>query len=805
MTDAKVTTLKAEVLRTGVPDAKVTTLKVEALVALAPPPRNKLVDLARMTTTTTGTGTMTLAAASGFKTFAQAGVVDGQTVSYAIEDGTNREVGRGVYSSVGPSLTRTVIASTNSDAKIALSGSASVAVAILAEDHKLGELNDVSVASAAAGDLLKFDGTQWTFGQAALTTATDVAVVTPADKDLLRYSASTGKWANDPGMDLVRGTTQGPGYVSSRYWRLANMTAPGANVSMNEVEFHATTGGAAIAGATWTASTTWDGSMVASNLGDGNYSTSWASTESGGAGTTWVKAVFAAAITPVEIKIWPRGGGYTNQTPTSIALQYSADGTTWTTIQTITTASWTAGVPQAFAISKVAGFGPVGLKTTELLDVATTTPTNGQTLVYNSTTSKYAPGTVSGLPAGGAAGQVLTKNSATDGDAGWATASGGGGGGSYAGSILAKDRFAPPLVADFPTLLGTNSTNPNLTFDSETGLYLGFGLSPAGGDNVRLAMRSIPSGNYTIVTRMRGMTHGAIQYNWTGMVLRNSTNNKLIVFGINATGVEVLRYSSQTAWNATPWKGDVPINQPEWFKIAYDGTYINFYVSTNGKNWVAIWRETPATWITPDQVGFGVMVNHTGNWVNAADSVNEIGLNILYYDDGNVLASSRAAATVALPLGATSHRYWRLTDIVSQGVRDTSSPTATQMQAICAELEMRATVGGTAQTPTGSSAFGGLTPSGLYDGDTATNAWTQAYSSSGAYMVPTSITYDLGSAVYVRELKIWKAAGVGTASQGIVDFRLWWSDDGVRYIEAGRYAPAWTWTDANEGKTVTVM
>lgn len=94
-----------------------------------------LVNLARMTTATTGTGTITLAAAApGFLTFAAAGVTDGATVSYGIEDGTSREVGTGVYTAATKTLTRSVVNSTNGGSAISLSGSAQVFVTALAAD-----------------------------------------------------------------------------------------------------------------------------------------------------------------------------------------------------------------------------------------------------------------------------------------------------------------------------------------------------------------------------------------------------------------------------------------------------------------------------------------------------------------------------------------------------------------------------------------------------------------------------------------------------------------------------------------------
>jgi len=99
-------------------------------------------NLARVTTATTGTGTVTLGSAvSGFISFASAGVADGATVTYGIKDGNNSEIGRGVYTSSGTTLTRaTILASTNSNNALNLSGSAEVFLTPAAEDL-LGSVN----------------------------------------------------------------------------------------------------------------------------------------------------------------------------------------------------------------------------------------------------------------------------------------------------------------------------------------------------------------------------------------------------------------------------------------------------------------------------------------------------------------------------------------------------------------------------------------------------------------------------------------------------------------------------------------
>jgi len=96
----------------------------------------KLVNRAKMTTATTGTGTITLGSAvDGFQTFTAAGVANGDTVRYCIEDGTSSfELGSGVFTASGTTLTRVVSESSNSGNAINLSGDAIVFITAIAAD-----------------------------------------------------------------------------------------------------------------------------------------------------------------------------------------------------------------------------------------------------------------------------------------------------------------------------------------------------------------------------------------------------------------------------------------------------------------------------------------------------------------------------------------------------------------------------------------------------------------------------------------------------------------------------------------------
>ena len=114
----------------------------------------KLFNRAKMNTSSTGAGTITLGSAeTGFQTFADAGVANGDVVQYVIEEGANWEIGTGTYSSSGTTLTRSPSESSGGGSALSLGGGAKVSITVIADDFKRLQLAGTTKAEATSGGL----------------------------------------------------------------------------------------------------------------------------------------------------------------------------------------------------------------------------------------------------------------------------------------------------------------------------------------------------------------------------------------------------------------------------------------------------------------------------------------------------------------------------------------------------------------------------------------------------------------------------------------------------------------------------
>ena len=111
-------------------------------------------DRVKETTTSTGTGTINLAgAATGFQGFV-AGVGDGNTTFYAIEDanGTAWEVGIGTYTNSGTSLSRDTIINSSTGSKVDFSAGTKIVFCTLPAEKALMKDNSGNIVFGDASD-----------------------------------------------------------------------------------------------------------------------------------------------------------------------------------------------------------------------------------------------------------------------------------------------------------------------------------------------------------------------------------------------------------------------------------------------------------------------------------------------------------------------------------------------------------------------------------------------------------------------------------------------------------------------------
>ena len=167
-------------------------------------------DRVKETTTTTGTGTITLAGAeTGFQSFSVVG--DGNTTYYAIESGSDWEVGIGTYTASGTTLSRdTILESSNAGSAISLSGTSTVFVTYPAErsvntadigttiqayDATILKSSDIgSTVQGYDADTAKYDDATANFTGTLQNGGSNVVVDTDIGSTVQGYDINTAKY-----------------------------------------------------------------------------------------------------------------------------------------------------------------------------------------------------------------------------------------------------------------------------------------------------------------------------------------------------------------------------------------------------------------------------------------------------------------------------------------------------------------------------------------------------------------------------------------------------------------------------------
>lgn len=126
----------------------------------------RFVNRVKNATATTGTGTVTLGAAmpgfqSAFSASRPAALVTGDEVHYLLEDGTNWEIGYGIVNTSAQTITRGPLESSNGNAAINLSGSATISLHMGAEDFKETFFERTIYNTAGSFTWVKPPGARW--------------------------------------------------------------------------------------------------------------------------------------------------------------------------------------------------------------------------------------------------------------------------------------------------------------------------------------------------------------------------------------------------------------------------------------------------------------------------------------------------------------------------------------------------------------------------------------------------------------------------------------------------------------------
>jgi len=181
---------------------------------------------------TPGTGTINLGSAvSGYQSFSDGGITNGQVVSYGIEDGSAWEVGTGTYTTGTPdTLSRTVIESSNSDAALDLTSNAVVFITALSGDLQNAVDMDQGVATTDSPSFVTVASTNTSDGTLSVPTT---YVTNGSAKAWVNFDG-TGTIAVRDSLNVSSLTDSGAGYYAVNFTNNFDSAAFASNATAGD-------------------------------------------------------------------------------------------------------------------------------------------------------------------------------------------------------------------------------------------------------------------------------------------------------------------------------------------------------------------------------------------------------------------------------------------------------------------------------------------------------------------------------------------------------------------------------------------
>ncbi|UUM10659.1 hypothetical protein NQU17_08165 [Clostridiaceae bacterium HFYG-1003] len=271
--------------------------------------------------------------------------------------------------------------------------------------------------------------------------------------------------------------------------------------------------------------------------------------------------------------------------------------------------------PAAGSISQATDTALGGIKAAERT-------TESSEVKIDATTGKlYAPSpdqAANGLPAGGSAGQVLSKIDNEDYNAQWVSQSPISTG---ANPIDEPPSSPSPMDDEFdditldPKWIWINQGAATWVENGQSGMM----DLLSGVDHTRLLVQAAPSGDFIALAKI-SILCPRLDYMNFGICLYNNTNGKRVILGKctrnNYSGMQVIKFNSDTQYSSDPYLNGGWDSSAVYVRIKKNGTSYSLDVSIDGSFWWTVFTEYLSVFITTiTHVGLGYFRNNA-NGVN---------------------------------------------------------------------------------------------------------------------------------------------------------------------------------------------